>query len=105
MQAFLVKAYDSMPHVGLMFLGAAIMICGGIMLTTLVPMGSLHDPEPRVQLIAGLAGLTVSGGSLAHFMTQSAAPVPPLMWLMIVFLLGLPVLAVAWGVKHLISSR
>ena len=104
-QAFLVRAYEPTPHIGLMMLGPALVICGGIMLTALVPVGSLEDPDPRVTLATGLLGTAISGGVLAHHLTQSAYPIPPLMWLAVMFLLGIPAMMMVWGGWHCLTDR
>ncbi len=96
-QAFLVKAYEPMNYAGLLLLGPAILVCGGVMLTALVPMGSLDHPDPRAKVIAGGIGSVVSVAAFTHMVTQGQSPLPGGVWLMACVLAGLPVLALVWG--------
>lgn len=104
-QGFLARTYSGPQHIMLMMLGPAIMICGSIALTALIPLGSLEDPDPRVTLVTSGLGLLV-GASIAtlYFTGQDA---PPEGWFLgfTLFLVGLPLVCVLGGIKGLVLDR
>lgn len=104
-QGFLVRTYSGPQHIVLMMFGAAIMICGSLALTTLIPVGSIEEPDPRVTLATSGLGLVVTASIAAHYFTAHEATREGWILAFMVFLVGLPLLGLLWGVKTLVFDR
>lgn len=104
-QGFLVRTYTGTQHIMLMMLGPAIMICGSLMLTTLIPVGSMEDPDPRVTLVSSGLGLVVAVSVAAHYFTSHGATSEGWFLGFTLFLVGLPLWGVIWGTKCVVFDR